>query len=292
MGDEVRKMCKLLVPFFRNYDFNGDNQISLDEFRMIFKDLGENITPDLQKRIFDAADADNSGFISFDEFIACMMAFALDPNDSLAYGEKEQPDVLRLPTESFYFEANGRDSDEEPEQEDMPSDLADLPPEEQQKRIKKRAAYNLLVGTILVLLFSDPMTDMLGIIGNKSGLDPFYVSFFLAPIASNASELLSTIKLAAPKTGKSMVQALSTLEGAAIMNNTFCLAIFLLLIIWKSLVWEFSAETVSIIVIQVIIGLMTIIKKVHTVADGIFIFALYPGSVALVYVLENCFDMD
>merc|ERR1712007_225973 len=207
-------------------------------------------------------------------------------------GENEGPDLLRVPSEAAYLEKDTRDVDEEPEEEDMPPDLADMPPEEQQKRIKKRAAYNLLLGTILVLLFSDPMTDMLGIIGNKSGLDPFYVSFFLAPIASNASELLSTIKLAAPKTGKSMVQALSTLEGAAIMNNTFCLAIFLLLIVWKSLVWEFSAETVSIIAIQVIIGLMTIVKKVHTVADGIFIFALYPGSVALVYVLENFCGLD
>lgn len=35
------------------------------------------------------------------------------------------------------------------------------------------------------------------------------------------------------------------------MNNTFCLAIFLLLIYFKNLAWEFSAETISILFIEV-----------------------------------------
>ncbi|CAE7320862.1 NCL [Symbiodinium sp. KB8] len=36
--DEVRRMCKVLAPFFAMYDANGDNAIDFEEFRMIFKE--------------------------------------------------------------------------------------------------------------------------------------------------------------------------------------------------------------------------------------------------------------
>lgn len=40
-------------------------------------------------------------------------------------------------------------------------------------------------------------------------------------------------------------------QGAACMNNTFCLGVFMFLIFFRSLAWEFSAETVSILLVQV-----------------------------------------
>ena len=43
-------------------------------------------------------------------------------------------------------------------------------------------------GTALVLVFSDPAVDVLNEIGVRTGIPAFYVSFVLAPLASNASE--------------------------------------------------------------------------------------------------------
>merc|ERR1719401_1833068 len=97
------------------------------------------------------------------------------------------------------------------------------------------------------------------------GVSPFYVSFVLAPFASNASELLSAYTYAVKKTEKNMTTALSTLIGAACMNNTFVLAIFLALIYLQGLAWQFTAETVAMILIQWIIGGLAIISKVQTV---------------------------
>ena len=37
------------------------------------------------------------------------------------------------------------------------------------------------------------------------------------------------------------------------MNNTFCLGIFLALIYMRGMKWTFSAETISIVVVQLII---------------------------------------
>eukprot|EP01048_Picozoa_sp_COSAG05_P033563 COSAG05_NODE_13532_length_426_cov_1.262997_1_plen_114_part_01 len=91
-------------------------------------------------------------------------------------------------------------------------------------------------GTSLVLLFSDPMVDCLSALGERTSISPFYISFVLAPLASNASELLAAYKFALKKTQATITVSLSQLEGAAIMNNTFCLGIFMVLIFLQNLV--------------------------------------------------------
>ncbi len=70
------------------------------------------------------------------------------------------------------------------------------------------------------------------------------------------------------------------------MNNSFCLAVFLAIVFLKKLAWEFAAETISIIVVQLVVGLMTQ-KTTHRVLDGVIVFAMYPLTIALVVILEN-----
>lgn len=76
------------------------------------------------------------------------------------------------------------------------------------------------LGTFLVLLFSDPMVDVLSEFGQRIHVNPFYAAFVLAPMASNASELIAAYNYAAKKTKKTITISLSTLVGAAVMNNT------------------------------------------------------------------------
>jgi len=277
---DVQKLCGVLKPFYKKYDGNGDGKIDRTEFSCILNDLGESKKND---KIFECADADGSGYISFEEFAACMIAFAMNADG--------KTNAQKAGAVSVKKEASAGEEEEE-EEEDMPEDLANLDPAEQQRRIKQRAFYNMGLGTALVLVFSDPMCDMLSVIGQKiSPSAPFYVSFAVAPLASNASELVSAMKLASKRTMKSMVNSLSTLEGAAIMNNTFCLGIFLLLIVWKGLLWQFSAETISILTIEVLVGIMAM-KKVHRLIDGIIILCFYPLAVVIVYLLENMLGLD
>ena len=72
----------------------------------------------------------------------------------------------------------------------------------------------------------------------------------LAPLASNASELIASYNYAKKKTQKTISVSLAALEGAACMNNTFCLSIFMGLVFFKGLAWKFSAETLSILVVE------------------------------------------
>ena len=66
-------------------------------------------------------------------------------------------------------------------------------------------------------------------------IPPFYVAFTLAPLASNASEFIASFAYASKKSRKTITVALAALEGAACMNNTFCLSIFMGLCYFKQL---------------------------------------------------------
>merc|ERR1719203_1154922 len=116
------------------------------------------------------------------------------------------------------------------------------------------------LGTAVVLLVSDPFVEVLSEWGKpyRLNIPAFYISFVLAPLASNASELVAAFNYASKKTKKSMTISLCTLEGAACMNNTFCLAIFFALIYVQGLAWKFTAETISIFGVQAIMAVLVL----------------------------------
>ena len=70
------------------------------------------------------------------------------------------------------------------------------------------------------------------------------------------------------------------------MNNTFCLAIFLVIVYAKELAWEFAAETLSIVVVQLIVGAIAQ-KTTHRLLDGVIVASLYPLAIVFVIVLEQ-----
>jgi len=80
---------------------------------------------------------------------------------------------------------------------------------------------------------------------------------------------------------------MSALAGAGTMNNTFCTAIFLYLIVVNGMRWTFSAETMGILFVEVMVALVLITRKVLLLHEAIFIAALYPLSILLIYCLEN-----
>lgn len=270
---------RILKPFFKIYDENGDGVLNKQELVAVFRELGEEPTADEVNSIFAEFDADNSGSIEYSEFVAGVAKYIVSHSDvrhrhmaRKLSGSPQARDLLK-------------EADEEDEEEEVPEELKNLSPDEQQSRIKMRAAVMMGLGTLIVLLVSDPMVEVMSELGARTGIPAFYIAFVLAPLASNASELIAAYNYSLKKTASSMSISLSTLEGAAVMNNTFVLGIFMLLICTQSLVWEFFAETLTILLVQVCIAVYAL-KSTHTVMDGCFILALYPLSLMLVAGLE------
>mmetsp|Transcript_766 Transcript_766/g.1243 ORF Transcript_766/g.1243 Transcript_766/m.1243 type:complete len:559 (+) Transcript_766:125-1801(+) len=273
----------VLREAFVKYDENGNGNLDAKEVQTFLRDFHEDIAEEQMQKLMGQFDTDQDGFLSYDEFIGACYVFIKD-HDSLSR--------MSVRRQSPQQQAQGQISSNllreegEDEVEEVPEDFTDLSPADQQKAIKKRAFSMLFIGTLLVVLFSDPMVDVMQEIAVRLGLSPFYVSFILAPLASNASEVLASQFYAAKKTRKMITVSLTALEGAASMNNTFCLSIFMGLIYFRGLAWQYTAETVAIVVVQYIIAFM-VQKKVMLSSTGLLIILIFPLSIAFVAFMEH-----
>ena len=323
-SSSVGCLQRVLNHMFDRFDHNPkDQHLDKAELRSLVTTLhGTPFAEEDFEAWFQDLDTDNDGMVSRREFVIAMKRYlsqggrrnsltpvgadrvrsmnASSPNNGQATGaaDVELASANAMAQHSSSHGAgngptvNTGDSDSSSEEEEeMPDDLKDLPHEEQMRKIKIRSCTLMFAGTALVLIFSDPMVDVLSALGTKMGVQPFYVSFVLAPLASNASELLASYNYALKKTRSSITISFSALLGAAIMNNTFCLAIFLALVFFQGLSWEFAAETISIVVVE---ACMFIIGRrvVHRVYHALLVMALYPLSLALVAVLENVVKLN
>jgi len=297
---------KMIRKFFDRYDVNGDETIDKHELKLLLKDLHVANDPETIDYFMKEMDSDSSGDVHFDEFVGLLFKVLLgdDVSEGTSYGsfvtsgdrltqlrQHHERLVVHQESSNDEFENAEIQSAESDEEEEIPEDLARLPPDAQRRAILLRSFKLMGVGTALVLLFSDPMVDVMSEVGAVLGVPPFYISFILAPLASNASELIASYSYAMKKTTKTITISLTSLEGAAIMNNTFCLGIFLALVYFRQLQWKFSAETISILFVELCMVYVAT-RKVQTVRMAFFVLSLFPVSLLLVATLENVFGLD
>ena len=190
---------RVLRPFFSKYDRDRNGSLSTDELSLIFKyakllvfamslssfifsrrDMGENLPVAVLNNRFKKFDKDGSGSIDFAEFVEG--TYELLSNSAEIRSLYAAKGVLNRTASMEPSPSKDRKEDEEDEEEEeeMPEEFAALSPEEQQYRIKIRSAYMMGLGTFLVLLFSDPMVDVLNEIGVRlvRATSTFYSSFY------------------------------------------------------------------------------------------------------------------
>jgi Ca2+/Na+ antiporter len=224
----IDHLKRILRQFFINYDITGAGHLKTKDLLAVFRDLGESLTSEQLQSIFAEFDTDGNGVIDFDEFVKGTAKYIYSNKEMMArYQEARTPYRRDKTVENVRLEDGAEDTtgeeEEEEEEEEMPDDIKMLSPEEQQIQIKRRAFWMMAVGSIIVLLISDPMVDVLSEVGNRTGIPAFYVAFIVAPLASNLTELIAAYNYSLKKTQTSITVSLTTLEGAAIMNNTFVL---------------------------------------------------------------------
>ena len=170
-------------------------------------------------------DEDSNGVISFEEFVKGVYDFVVSRKPILddKYKNISQKSPNTTDSEGF-ADSMEREGKEEEEKEEIPEDLSHLAPEEQQRRIKHRAAFMLGLGTLIVIIISDPMVSVLSEVGARTGISPFYISFIFAPLASNASEVISSFKYSLKKSSQSINISMAALEG---INITIFIVFFI-----------------------------------------------------------------
>jgi len=273
-ADLVEPLKALFCEFAAKTQESG---LHYEDMRQLLAVIGLVYSPKELKAMFDKVNTDGDDNLNQKEFL------------NFFYGMVTNKDAdLPIPTKDDKKEPEASPAGDDDEDEDeMPDEFKDLDPAEQQKQIKLASFKAMIIGTSLVLVFTDPMVDVLSQIGVNTGIPAFYVSFVLAPFASNASELAASMKLASKKTMGSITQSLQTLEGAACMNNTYCLGIFYALIYYQGLAWKFTAETLCIVLVQVLMFLLVMRNSKQTMMTGVLICCLYPVSLIFVAGLEK-----
>lgn len=159
-------------------------------------------------------------------------------------------------------------------------------PKKHKGKIAGKSVAMMLIGTVIVSVFSDPMVDVISEFSVVSGLPAFYVSFVITPLASNASEVISGLLFARKKKSENLSISYGQLYGAATMNNTLCLGVFCAFVYFRGLTWSFSAEVVAILVVTAIVGIMGLRRtlKLWMIWPNIL---MYPMAIALVALMEN-----
>ena len=144
----------------------------------------------------------------------------------------------------------------------------------------------IFLGTMVIMAFADPLVNTIGRFGKNINVSPFFISMIAVPIASNASEFISSVLFARRKRKKELSLIFSMLYGGVVMNNALCLGVFLLLLFAKGLVWSFGSETLSLLIVAVSIGLYGSINRTYSSYMALIIGSLFPISVMLVVLFR------
>ncbi|KAJ9170853.1 hypothetical protein P3X46_018918 [Hevea brasiliensis] len=148
-----------------------------------------------------------------------------------------------------------------------------------------KAGLMLLLGTIVAAVFADPLVDAVENFSTASSIPTFFVSFVILPFAS-PSEVVSDLIFASRKNSKSASLAYSEIYGSVTMSNILSLSVFLGLVYFRGLTWNFSSEVLVILIVCVVMGLIASFRTTFPLWMCLAAYALYPFSLLLAYVLD------
>ncbi|KAJ3449509.1 sodium/calcium exchanger ncl [Anaeramoeba flamelloides] len=187
------------------------------------------------------------------------------------------------------------------DQNGLVSDGSDLSDESESSDIKMtvnkrkmalKAAYHLMIGTLSIVLFCDALVVTITKFSSHIGLSPFYIAFVVAPTASNSAELFTSVIFAKKKKMKTNSLVFASLYGAVVMNNTFSLAVLCGLIYYKKLIWDFTAEVISMSVVNLSLSVLAIYSNTVKLYHILWIIPLYPLSILIVWILNTTLGWD
>lgn len=111
----------------------------------------------------------------------------------------------------------------------------------------------LLAGGLLIFLYADDFIDAVVTGASSLHLSPTLLAFFLAPVASEAPEILESIQLSKNGNNQNINVAFSNLVGGTISKTTLLFAIFNFYGVARGFAYE-PGYTVSIVLLSLCAG--------------------------------------
>lgn len=125
---------------------------------------------------------------------------------------------------------------------------------------KFKAIALLLVGIIMLTILAEPLVESVRKFSESLNIEPFYVSFILVPLATNARTAIAAIRAASQKRHLTTSLTFSEIYHKVFMNNILGLFVLVSVIYFRGLTWHFSAEILVVVIVCIIMGILTSFK--------------------------------
>ena len=296
-----------LDKMFGQFDSDGNNEVDVQELKLALVAMSvtmqdTEVTDGDVEVWLKEFDKDGDGLISRAEFCAGMTHWVLEQAKNISvrsHASSRRSSIDRSVHERTIAGSGPAHAGLEPllgstpEREDIEADDDDSDAESEDEtpmtksQIVKKAMLFLAIGMAMVTLFADPMVGAVSSLSKAMGLpSPFFASFVLTPFASNASELVSSLYFASKKRKKNISLTYSQVYGAVTMNNTMCLGLFMIVMHARGLEWEFTSETLTILLVTLLVGALGASRTTFKTSWVVPVLAVYPLSLAFVVFLD------
>jgi len=150
-----------------------------------------------------------------------------------------------------------RHKDEEEVKED--EETGHIEEEEEEEVSVTKGIMYLVVGAVLIFAFSSPFINSVVAFATHLKVNPILLAFFLAPIASEAPEILESISLSRKGNMQSINVAFSNLIGGTITKTTILCGIFSLFGSYKNFAWESPSYSLCLMLLGISAAIAAII---------------------------------
>ncbi|KAI3703893.1 hypothetical protein L1987_74089 [Smallanthus sonchifolius] len=155
---------------------------------------------------------------------------------------------------------------------------------------KFKAIILLIVGIFMLTALAEPLVESVRKFSESVNIEPFYVSFILVPLATNARTAIAAIRAANQKRHPTTSLTFSEIYHKVFLNNVLGFSVLVSVIYFRGLTWHFSAEVLVVVIVCVIMGLLTTFKSMFPNWTLLIAFPLYPLSMVAVYLVNDAFQ--
>ncbi|KAF8409001.1 hypothetical protein HHK36_005072 [Tetracentron sinense] len=282
LTDDGEPNTEVIKKLFKTIDLNSDGHLSDSELRALIIgiqfeaiDLDKNEAVEKVMKDFDTS---NDSHVDEDEFVKGISKWILDAKRSVVSANNGMKVI------SDFHHQTKREHDLLGDQSDEAVESV-----ENARWISLKAVLMLLLGAVIAAAFADPLVDAVDNFSSATSIPSFFISFIALPLATNSSEAVSALIFASRKKQRTASLTFSEIYGAVTMNNILCLSVFLGLVYARHLTWDFSAEVLVILIVCIVMGAFASFRTTFPLWTCSVAFALYPFSLALVYVLDYVF---
>nr|ACN36915.1 unknown [Zea mays] len=273
------RSCRL----FRKIDMDESRSLSRAELHALivginFEEVDFDRT-DAVDKVMDDFDTSRNDVVEEEEFVQGMRKWLDEARRSVPVGGAFSSKFIHE-----YHERTRQEHDELVDRSDEAVESVENP-----GWCIAKAVALLLLGSAAAAAFADPLVDAVHGFSNATRIPSFFISFIALPLATNSSEAVSAIIFASRKKQRTCSLTFSEVYGGVTMNNTLCLGVFLALIYFRNLTWDFSSEVLIILLVCVVMALFTSFRTTFPLWTCLVAYTLYPLSLIIVYILDYVF---